>query len=58
VENSKLSLKNFEFLDVLGKGSFGEVHLVRKRGDDQLFAMKCLLKSKIKSQNLTKYVMA
>ena len=57
VENSKLGLSSFDILDVLGKGSFGEVFLVRKKGEEQLFAMKCLLKSKIMSQNLTKYVM-
>lgn len=57
VESSKLGLSSFEILDVLGKGSFGEVFLVRKKGEEQLFAMKCLMKNKIKSQNLTKYVM-
>ncbi len=31
--------------------------LVRKKGEDTLYAMKSLLKSKIKAQNLTKYVM-
>jgi serine/threonine protein kinase len=42
---------------VLGKGSFGEVFLVKKKGEEQLYAMKTLLKSKVKAQNLTKYVM-
>ena len=32
VENSKLGLSSFDILDVLGKGSFGEVFLVRKKG--------------------------
>jgi serine/threonine protein kinase len=50
-------LSQFEILDVLGKGSFGEVFLVKKKGEEQLYAMKSLLKSKVKSQNLTKYVM-
>ena len=30
---------------------------MRKKGEDTLYAMKSLLKSKIKAQNLTKYVM-
>ena len=32
VENSKLGLSSFDIIDVLGKGSFGEVFLVRKKG--------------------------
>lgn len=31
-EDSKLNLNSFEILEVLGKGSFGEVFLVRKKG--------------------------
>ena len=33
VENSKFGLSSFDILDVLGKGSFGEVFLVRKKGE-------------------------
>jgi serine/threonine protein kinase len=40
----------FEPLSLIGKGSFGEVYLVRKRDgkkDQQLYAMKVLQKEKI-----------
>jgi NIMA (never in mitosis gene a)-related kinase len=31
---------NFEFIEELGKGSFGAVHKVRSMTDDQIFAAK------------------
>jgi hypothetical protein len=56
-ENEKLSLNGLEIVGKLGKGSFGDVYLVRKKGEEKLFALKSLLKSKIRAQNLKKYVM-
>lgn len=46
----------FDFYKLLGKGSFGEVYLVRKRGSSQNYAMKVLFKDKIANKNLMKYV--
>ncbi|OMJ68879.1 hypothetical protein SteCoe_33533 [Stentor coeruleus] len=46
---------DFEILQVLGKGSFGEVFLVQKRDQKTLYAMKVLRKDKIMGQNLIKY---
>ena len=46
---------DFELLQMLGKGSFGEVFLVQKRDTKQLFAMKVLRKDKVMAQNLIKY---
>lgn len=44
-------------MSLIGKGSFGEVYLVRKKDSnyEQLFAMKVLQKEKILGQNLVKY---
>jgi serine/threonine protein kinase len=40
---------------VLGKGSFGEVYLVQKKGQEGFYAMKVLRKQKIMGRNLTRY---
>ncbi len=42
---------------LLGKGSFGEVYLVEKKSNKEIFAMKALDKSKIQKHNLIKYAM-
>lgn len=56
-EPGKVSPKDFEILSELGKGSFGEVYLVKKTDTKQLYAMKVLRKDKIMGQNLIKYAM-
>lgn len=49
---------DFEPICLLGRGSFGEVYLVRKHGTDEEFAMKVLSKTQMLHQNLTKYAVA
>lgn len=56
-DGGKIGLKAFEIIGKLGKGSFGDVYLVKKKGEEKLYALKSLLKSKIRAQKLTKYVM-
>lgn len=51
------SALDFEALQELGKGSFGEVFLVQKRDSGLRFAMKVLRKDKIIGQNLLKYAL-
>lgn len=53
----KMKPSHFEVLKELGKGSFGEVFLVRKQDSKELFAMKVLRKEKILSQHLIKYAL-
>lgn len=53
----KLSPQDFQVLQQLGKGSFGEVFLVQKVDTQKLFAMKVLPKDKIMSENLIKYAL-
>lgn len=56
-DTSRVGPNDFELLHVLGKGSFGEVYLVRKRDTSLHYAMKVLRKDKIMGQNLTKYAL-
>jgi len=56
-ESKKITPVDFQALTQLGKGSFGEVYLVEKRGTNELYAMKVLHKNKIMGQNLVKYAM-
>lgn len=53
-----VSLKDFNVVQLIGRGSFGEVFLVRQKFSGELFAMKVLKKEKIFAQNLQKYVLA
>jgi hypothetical protein len=48
--NSKVSLKSFEIISVLGKGTYGTVFKVKKKQDSKIYAMK-MLKKKFIYQN-------
>ena len=39
--------ENFSTLKVIGKGAFGEVKLVKKKADDNIYALKSLVKSEM-----------
>jgi RAC serine/threonine-protein kinase len=47
----KVTLDNFEFLKVLGKGTFGKVIMCREKATNQLFAMKVLKKQALVKKN-------
>lgn len=46
----KISIDDFEIIELIGKGSFGVVYLVKKKSSNKYYAMKKLEKSKIKDQ--------
>lgn len=49
---------DFEFLRVLGKGSFGKVLLARRYADKRLYAVKVLEKRAVVRRNETQHIMA
>uniref|UniRef100_A0A7S3UXK8 AGC protein kinase n=1 Tax=Aplanochytrium stocchinoi TaxID=215587 RepID=A0A7S3UXK8_9STRA len=46
----EIGIEDFELLKLLGKGSFGQVFLVRVVGTSDMFAMKVLKKSEVKKR--------
>lgn len=55
----EITPEDFNYYKLLGKGSFGEVFLVTKKGDEtkKFMAMKVLSKDKILGKNLKRYAL-
>jgi serine/threonine protein kinase len=51
-----VGIESFKILELLGKGSFGEVYLAELLSNKKKYAIKVLNKSKILSQNIVRYV--
>lgn len=49
---------DFEFLKVIGKGSFGKVLLAKHRVEAKVYAVKVLQKQAIMKRNEVKHIMA
>jgi len=54
----KIGLDQFDIITMLGKGSFGEVYLVKYKPTDKYYAMKTLSKRRFMAHNLLKYAKA
>uniref|UniRef100_A0A0B7B813 Protein kinase domain-containing protein n=1 Tax=Arion vulgaris TaxID=1028688 RepID=A0A0B7B813_9EUPU len=57
-EKTTVKAKDFEFLKVIGKGSFGKVLLARHKTEDCVYAVKVLQKQAIMKRNEAKHIMA
>lgn len=49
---AKISKADFNFLKVIGRGSFGKVYMVKKRGTNNVYALKTLNKDVVAKRNL------
>ncbi|KAL2898012.1 Serine/threonine-protein kinase AtPK2/AtPK19 [Bienertia sinuspersici] len=58
IHEQSIGVEDFELLKVVGKGTFGKVYQVRKRGsfNDEIYAMKVIRKDKIIEKNHVEYI--
>jgi serine/threonine protein kinase len=54
-DSRSIGPEDFEGLGILGKGSFGEVFLVRDLRNSRIYAMKVLRKDKVLGSNIVRY---
>lgn len=58
LRRKRVNVNLFQSTKVIGRGAFGEVHLVRMRGTETVFAMKKLKKSKMIEKDQVEHVRA
>ena len=54
-DQKKATLDDFELIAVVGRGSFGKVMKVRRKGSNEVFAMKVLRKDMIVKENMVSH---
>ncbi len=57
-EQQKISVDDFELLNLVGKGSFGKVLQVKKKDTGRIYAMKVLDKKHILEQSEVEHTLA
>eukprot|EP00996_Jenningsia_fusiforme_P000929 NODE_1847_length_1382_cov_6.795199_g1671_i0.p1 GENE.NODE_1847_length_1382_cov_6.795199_g1671_i0~~NODE_1847_length_1382_cov_6.795199_g1671_i0.p1 ORF type:complete len:437 (+),score=107.27 NODE_1847_length_1382_cov_6.795199_g1671_i0:41-1351(+) len=57
-EGQKVGIKDFEMVKVIGRGSFGKVMKVRRKGTDEIYAMKALRKDVIVREKMETHTKA
>lgn len=58
LQRAKISVHDFEPLTIIGRGAFGEVRLVRDKGNGQIYAMKKLKKTEMVRRGQVDHVKA
>jgi serine/threonine protein kinase len=56
ITNNKLCIDDFLMLNVIGQGSYGKVLLVRKKDDENVYAMKILKKKNMIKRKQVEHV--
>ncbi|OQV19729.1 Serine/threonine-protein kinase Sgk3 [Hypsibius exemplaris] len=57
-EHPAVKPADFEFMKVIGKGSFGKVLLARHKTEDKVYAVKVLQKQQIRKNNEIRHIMS
>lgn len=55
VKDTKITFDAFEVIKILGSGAFGKVFLVRKKDNNNIYAMKALKKRNLIIKKQLKY---
>jgi serine/threonine kinase 38 len=58
VKQKKLSVVDFESIKLIGRGAFGEVHVVRKKDSKKIYAMKTMRKGEMVKKKQVHHVRA
>ena len=58
VKRQKMSVKDFEPIEIIGRGAFGEVRLCRNKNTSQILAVKKMKKSEMLYKNQVGHVRA
>merc|ERR1711920_797148 len=57
-KNKKVTVEHFKTVKIIGRGAFGEVRVVRKRDDSEVYAMKTMLKKEMIDKNQVEHIKA
>ena len=58
LDGKLVCFKDFDFLEVIGEGSFGRVFKCKKRDNGQIYAMKVMKKQYLISNHQIKYAVS
>jgi len=57
-KKKKVTIEHFKTVKIIGRGAFGEVRVVRKRDDNEVYAMKTMLKKEMIDKNQVAHIKA
>jgi len=57
-KKGKVTVENFKTVKIIGRGAFGEVRVVKKKDDNEVYAMKTMLKKEMIDKNQVAHIKA